>query len=97
MAVFYFKSPQFAAGLYAEHDLFIQHTKLKNTLRWLMGEEQITHLGIGVLRIRGEITLPLPPSRPATPRRSLHMTSLTSLLAFLGFFQDAAQHSTPPW
>src|SRR5467141_1230403 len=43
---FYFKSPQFAAGLYAEHDLFIQHTKLKNTLRWLMGEEQITHLGI---------------------------------------------------
>jgi len=30
----------------AEHDLFIQQTKLKNTLRWLMGEEQITHLGI---------------------------------------------------
>jgi len=43
---FYFKSPQSAAGLYPEHDLFIQHTKLKNTLRWLMGEEQITHLGI---------------------------------------------------
>src|SRR5205814_1434329 len=43
---FYFKSPQTAPGLYPEHDLFIQHTKLKNTLRWLMGEEQITHLGI---------------------------------------------------
>src|SRR6266545_652037 len=43
---FYFKSPQFAAGLYAEHDLFIQQTKLKNTLRWMMGEEQITHLGV---------------------------------------------------
>jgi myo-inositol-1-phosphate synthase len=42
---FYFKSPQVVAGLYPEHDLFIQHTKLKNTLRWLMGEEQITHLG----------------------------------------------------
>jgi len=42
---FYFKSPQSAPGLYPEHDLFIQHTKLKNTLRWLMGEEQITHLG----------------------------------------------------
>jgi len=42
---FYFKSPQVAPGLYPEHDLFIQHTKLKNTLRWLMGEEQITHLG----------------------------------------------------
>ncbi len=43
---FYFKSPQTAPGLYPEHDLFIQHTKLKNTLRWMMGEEQITHLGI---------------------------------------------------
>ncbi len=43
---FYFKSPQTAPGLYPEHDLFIQLTKLKNTLRYLMGEEQITHLGI---------------------------------------------------
>jgi myo-inositol-1-phosphate synthase len=42
---FYFKSPQHAPHLYPEHDLFIQQTKLKNTLRWLMGEEQITHLG----------------------------------------------------
>jgi myo-inositol-1-phosphate synthase len=42
---FYFKSPQVAPGLYAEHDLFIQLTKLKNTLRWIMGEDQITHLG----------------------------------------------------
>jgi myo-inositol-1-phosphate synthase len=43
---FYFKSPQVAPGLYPEHDLFIQLTKLKNTLRWMQGEEQITHLGI---------------------------------------------------
>jgi myo-inositol-1-phosphate synthase len=42
---FYFKSPQHAPQVYPEHDLFIQQTKLKNTLRWLMGEEQITHLG----------------------------------------------------
>ncbi|MFV2006312.1 MAG: inositol-3-phosphate synthase [Longimicrobiales bacterium] len=42
---FYFKSPQCAPGLYPEHDLFIQNWKLKNTLRWLAGEEQITHLG----------------------------------------------------
>jgi myo-inositol-1-phosphate synthase len=42
---FYFKSPQVAPGLYPEHDLFIQQTKLKNTLRHWMGEEQITHLG----------------------------------------------------
>ena len=43
---FFFKSPQTAPGLYPEHDLFIQHMKLKNTLRWLGGEEQITHLGL---------------------------------------------------
>ncbi|HEX9727433.1 MAG TPA: inositol-3-phosphate synthase [Gemmatimonadales bacterium] len=43
---FYFKSPMAAPTLTPEHDLFIQHTKLKNTLRWLMGEEQITHLGV---------------------------------------------------
>jgi myo-inositol-1-phosphate synthase len=42
---FYFKSPMTAEGLYPEHDLFIQSMKLKNTLRWMMGEELITHLG----------------------------------------------------
>ena len=42
---FYFKSPQTAAGLYPEHDLFIQLMKLKNTLRVLKGEDLITHLG----------------------------------------------------
>ena len=43
---FYFKSPMHAAGLYPEHDLFIQLMKLKNTLRYLRGEELITHLGL---------------------------------------------------
>ena len=43
---FYFKSPQCATELYPEHDLFIQLMKLKNTLRYLMGEDQITHLGL---------------------------------------------------
>jgi myo-inositol-1-phosphate synthase len=43
---FYFKSPMTAEGLYPEHDVFIQLTKLKNTLRHLMGEELITHLGL---------------------------------------------------
>jgi myo-inositol-1-phosphate synthase len=42
---FYFKSPQTAPGLYAEHDLFIQLMKLKNNLRHVMGEDLITHLG----------------------------------------------------
>jgi len=43
---FYFKSPMVAKGLYPEHDLFIQLKKLKNTLRHLMGEDLITHLGL---------------------------------------------------
>ncbi len=43
---FYFKSPMTAPGLYPEHDLFIQLMKLKNTLRYLKGEELITHLGL---------------------------------------------------
>jgi myo-inositol-1-phosphate synthase len=42
---FYFKSPMHAPDLYPEHDLFIQLKKLKNTLRWMMGEDPITHLG----------------------------------------------------
>jgi myo-inositol-1-phosphate synthase len=42
---FYFKSPMTAPDLYPEHDLFIQLMKLKNTLRWMMGEDLITHLG----------------------------------------------------
>jgi myo-inositol-1-phosphate synthase len=42
---FYFKSPMTAPDLYPEHDLFIQSMKLKNTLRYLQGEELITHLG----------------------------------------------------
>jgi myo-inositol-1-phosphate synthase len=43
---FYYKSPMAAPGLQPEHDLFIQQTKLKNTLRHLMGEDVITHLGL---------------------------------------------------
>jgi len=42
---FYWKSPMAAPGLNPEHDLFIQLMKLKNTLRWMRGEESITHLG----------------------------------------------------
>jgi len=38
--------PQSAPGLYPEHDLFIQSMKLKNTLRHIMGEDLITHLGL---------------------------------------------------
>jgi myo-inositol-1-phosphate synthase len=61
---FYFKSPMCAPQLYPEHDLFIQSMKLKNTLRWLMGEELVTHLGVEyydrdvVRRLIGEMASP---------------------------------------
>jgi myo-inositol-1-phosphate synthase len=42
---FYFKAPMHAPELYPEHDLFIQLMKLKNTLRYMQGEQLITHLG----------------------------------------------------
>jgi myo-inositol-1-phosphate synthase len=42
---FYYKSPMTTTPtLLPEHDLFIQQTKLKNTLRQMMGEEQVTHV-----------------------------------------------------
>ncbi|MDO8432926.1 MAG: inositol-3-phosphate synthase [Candidatus Binatus sp.] len=43
---FYFKAPLHAPNLYPEHDIFIQLMKLKNTLRWMRGEDLITHLGL---------------------------------------------------
>jgi myo-inositol-1-phosphate synthase len=43
---FYFKAPMTAPGLYPEHDIFIQLMKLKNTLRYMRGEDLITHLGL---------------------------------------------------
>src|SRR5438046_2949682 len=42
---FYFKSPMCAPELYPEHDLCIMLMQVKNTLRWMMGEDLITHLG----------------------------------------------------
>lgn len=43
---FYFKSPQALADLKPEHDIFKQLIKLQNTLRHMMGEDLITHLGL---------------------------------------------------
>ena len=42
----YFKSPMALPKLYPEHELFIQHMKLKNTLRAIVGENLITYLGL---------------------------------------------------
>jgi len=44
---FYLKAPQGAGANEPEHDLFIQQTKLKNTLREWMGEEPVTHSEAG--------------------------------------------------
>ncbi|CAN5711715.1 inositol-3-phosphate synthase [soil metagenome] len=43
---FYFKSPQTLPGLAPMHDIFKQLIKLQNTLRHMMGEDLITHLGL---------------------------------------------------
>jgi len=43
---FYFKGPLHAPEVYPEHDIFIQLMKLKNTLRWMLSEDLITHLGL---------------------------------------------------
>jgi myo-inositol-1-phosphate synthase len=43
---FYFKSPMSRPDLKPEHDLFIQHLKLANTLRILVGEEVLDHSGL---------------------------------------------------
>jgi len=43
---FYFKSPMSRADLKPEHDLFVQHLKLTNTLRILVGEEVLDHSGL---------------------------------------------------
>ncbi|WP_394832696.1 inositol-3-phosphate synthase [Pendulispora rubella] len=41
---FYFKSPHVERGHVQEHDLFLQHLRLKNTLRIMAGEQPLTHL-----------------------------------------------------
>lgn len=43
---FFFKTPQAGEGLKPQHDLFRQLMKLENTLRYLMDESLITHLGL---------------------------------------------------
>lgn len=43
---FYFKTPQTAQGLTPQNDVFRQLEKLENTLRYLKGEDLITHLGL---------------------------------------------------
>ncbi len=43
---FYFKSPMASPELHPERDIFIQLRYLKNRLRWMAGEQMITHLAL---------------------------------------------------
>lgn len=43
---FFFKSPLVKEGLYPENDLFVQRSKMLNTLRYLAEEELIHHTGL---------------------------------------------------
>jgi myo-inositol-1-phosphate synthase len=68
---FYFKSPQCREDLKPEHDLFIQHLKLKNTLRLLMGEEVLDHSGLDYYDAERGTAAAAPAPKPAKLKKSL--------------------------
>jgi len=61
---FYFKSPQCRQDMQPEHDLFIQHLKLQNTLRILMGEEVLDHSGLDYYEPERGARVPSRPPKP---------------------------------
>ena len=67
---FYFKSPQCREDLKPEHDIFIQHLKLKNTLRLLMGEEVLDHSGLDYYDAEKGAASAAPAPRPAAKKES---------------------------
>jgi myo-inositol-1-phosphate synthase len=68
---FYFKSPQCREDLKPEHDLFIQHLKLKNTLRILMGEEVLDHSGLDYYDAEKGAASSAPAPKPAAKKKAL--------------------------
>jgi len=60
---FFFKSPMHRPDLKPENDLFIQHIKLKNTLRLLMHEEIIDHSGLDYYEDKFKPIIPEPPKK----------------------------------
>ena len=68
---FFFKSPQCREDLKPEHDLFIQHLKLKNTLRVLMGEEVLDHSGLDYYDAEKGATSPAQAPKPAVRKKAL--------------------------
>jgi myo-inositol-1-phosphate synthase len=65
---FYFKSPQCREDLKPEHDIFIQHLKLKNTLRLLIGEEVLDHSGLDYYDVEKGSPAVAPTPKPASKR-----------------------------
>ncbi|OGS36425.1 MAG: inositol-3-phosphate synthase [Elusimicrobia bacterium RIFOXYD12_FULL_66_9] len=70
---FYFKSPQCREDLKPEHDIFIQHLKLKNTLRILMGEEVLDHSGLDYYD-PAKTASAAPAPKPASKKKPLTKT-----------------------
>jgi myo-inositol-1-phosphate synthase len=68
---FYFKSPQCREDLKPVHDLFIQHLKLQNTLRLLMGEEVLDHSGLDYYDPERGTAAQAPPPKPAKAKKQL--------------------------
>ena len=66
---FYFKSPQCRPDLDPEHDIFIQHLKLKNTLRVLMGAEVLDHSGLDYYDPEKGTPTPAPAAKPLAKGR----------------------------
>ncbi|MEF3280293.1 MAG: inositol-3-phosphate synthase [Elusimicrobiota bacterium] len=60
---FFFKSPMHRPDLKPENDLFIQHIKLKNTLRLLMREEIIDHSGLDYYESKFKPVVADPPKK----------------------------------
>ncbi|OGR90797.1 MAG: inositol-3-phosphate synthase [Elusimicrobia bacterium RBG_16_66_12] len=71
---FYFKSPQCREDLKPEHDIFIQHLKLKNTLRILMGEEVLDHSGLDYYDPAKGAASPAAAPKPAAKKKTLAKT-----------------------
>ncbi|MFA6092436.1 MAG: inositol-3-phosphate synthase [Elusimicrobiota bacterium] len=80
---FYFKSPMCREDLTPEHNLFLQHLKLKNTLRILMGEEVLDHSGLDYYDpVRGTPT-PAPP--PHRPKKAVRKPATSAKIAVANF------------
>ena len=88
---FYFKGPMTAAGLYPEHDIFIQLMKLKNTLRWMQGEDLHYPFRPRILRLGTTA----PAKGPSTPSASALATFLPTAMTPQAPRRPSVVHGSP--